>query len=125
MLDKRASDAPAPDRAHSIFPHVLDANIDALNDEVGRTGPDLKPLLDYEWRKNFVAGVIDLKTTGHRERGRGCRPDQGRAGIHARRTAWVGTDCGLINLPRMIAQPKFRALADGAAIVRAELLAKR
>ncbi len=31
------------------------------------------------------------------------------------------TDCGLINLPRMIAASKLRALADGAAIVREEL----
>lgn len=43
-------------RALGIFPQVLDANIDALNYEVGRTGPDdLKPLLDNEWSKQFVA----------------------------------------------------------------------
>ena len=33
----------------------------------------------------------------------------------------MATDCGLINLPRMIAQSKLRALADGAAIVREEV----
>ena len=33
----------------------------------------------------------------------------------------LSTDCGLINLPRMIAAGKLRALGDGAAIVRAEL----
>jgi hypothetical protein len=38
VLDKRASDAPAPERAHAIFPHVLNANITALNYEVGRPG---------------------------------------------------------------------------------------
>ena len=37
----------------------------------------------------------------------------------------LSTDCGLINLPRMIAQSKLRALADGAAIVRAELEAEK
>ena len=31
------------------------------------------------------------------------------------------TDCGLILLQRMTAQTKLRALAEGAAIVRAEL----
>jgi 5-methyltetrahydropteroyltriglutamate--homocysteine methyltransferase len=35
----------------------------------------------------------------------------------------LSTDCGLINLPRMIALGKLRALGDGAAIVRAELQA--
>jgi 5-methyltetrahydropteroyltriglutamate--homocysteine methyltransferase len=37
----------------------------------------------------------------------------------------LSTDCGLINLPRMIAQGKLRALADGAAIVRAEIEAEK
>jgi len=51
-------DAPAPERAQAIFPHVLNANITALNYEVGRTGPDdLKPLTDNNWTKPFVAGV--------------------------------------------------------------------
>lgn len=31
------------------------------------------------------------------------------------------TDCGLINLPRMISAGKLRALADGAALVRKEV----
>jgi 5-methyltetrahydropteroyltriglutamate--homocysteine methyltransferase len=35
----------------------------------------------------------------------------------------LSTDCGLINLPRMISAGKLRALADGAAIVRAEIQA--
>ena len=79
MLDKRAADAPAPERAHAIFPHVLNANIDALNYEVGRTGPDdLKPLTENNWTKPFVAGVIDVKSTVTRAR-RGRRPDQAGA----------------------------------------------
>ncbi len=43
---------------------MLGANIDALNYEVGRTGPDdLKPLADNDWSKDFVAGVVDVKST--------------------------------------------------------------
>ena len=33
----------------------------------------------------------------------------------------LSTDCGLINLPRMVGYGKLRALADGAAIVRKEM----
>ena len=33
----------------------------------------------------------------------------------------LSTDCGMINLPRMVCQQKLRALADGADIVRKEL----
>jgi 2-hydroxypropyl-CoM lyase len=124
VLDKRAANAPAPDRAHAIFPHVLDANIDALNYEVGRTGPDdLKPLLDNEWTKDFVAGVIDVKSTVTESADEVAdRIREVLEYVPAERLG-VGTDCGLINLPRMIAQPKLRALHDGAAIVRAELQA--
>ncbi len=35
----------------------------------------------------------------------------------------LSTDCGLINLPRMIAAGKLRALVDGANLVRQELQA--
>ena len=54
---------PAKPRSRGIT-HVLDAHIDALNYEVGRTGPDdLKPLAENNWSKPFVAGVIDVKST--------------------------------------------------------------
>ena len=64
VLDKRPETAPAPDRARAIFPHVKGAHMDALNYEVGRTGEDdLTPLRDNNWDKDFVAGVIDVKST--------------------------------------------------------------
>ena len=88
VLDKRASDAPAPERAYALFPHVLDAHIDALNYEVGRTGPDdLKPLAENNWTKPFVAGVIDVKSTVTESRGPGRRPDQAGAGVRPGRPA--------------------------------------
>ncbi|MGH8573793.1 MAG: cobalamin-independent methionine synthase II family protein, partial [Gammaproteobacteria bacterium] len=37
----------------------------------------------------------------------------------------LSTDCGLINLPRMLAASKLRALADGAALIREELAGKQ
>ena len=122
VLDKRAADAPAPERAHAIFPHVLNANIHALNYEVGRTGPDdLKPLADNNWTKPFVAGVIDVKSTvtesAHEVAD---RIRQVLEYVPADRLG-LSTDCGLINLPRMIAAMKLRALADGAAMVRDEI----
>jgi 5-methyltetrahydropteroyltriglutamate--homocysteine methyltransferase len=122
VLDKRASDAPAPERAHAIFPHVLDANITALNYEVGRTGPDdLKPLTDNNWTKPFVAGVIDVKSTVTESAAEVAdRIRQVLEYVPADRLG-LSTDCGLINLPRMIAAGKLRALADGAAQVRAEV----
>jgi len=122
VLDRRPVSAPAPERAHAIFPQVLDAHIDALNYEVGRIGPDdLKPLLDYNWSKNFVAGVIDVKTTITETADEVAdRIRQVLEFVPAERVG-LSTDCGLINLPRMVAASKLRALVDGAEIVRQEL----
>jgi 5-methyltetrahydropteroyltriglutamate--homocysteine methyltransferase len=122
VLDHRPAHAAAPDRGHGIFPHVLDANIDALNYEVGRTGPDdLKPLLDNNWTKPFVAGVIDVKSTVTETADEVAdRIRQVLEFVPAERLG-LSTDCGLINLPRMVAASKLRALADGAALVRDEL----
>jgi 2-hydroxypropyl-CoM lyase len=112
----------APARAAALFPKVNGTHITALNYEVGRTGPgDLKPLVEHGWDRPFVAGVIDVKTTITET------PDEVAdrirevlAYVPAERLA-LTTDCGLINLPRTIAIGKLRALAEGAAIVRAEL----
>jgi methionine synthase II (cobalamin-independent) len=122
VLDHRPAHAPAPERAHGVFPKVLDANIDALNYEVGRTGPDdLKPLLDNNWTKPFVAGVIDVKSTVTETAEEVAdRIRQVLEFVPAERLG-LSTDCGLINLPRMVAASKLRALADGAALVREEL----
>jgi methionine synthase II (cobalamin-independent) len=126
VLDSRSPDAlTAPHRAAAIFPQVNGADVHALNYEVGRTGPDdLKPLLDHNWDKPFVAGVIDVKSTitetAHEV------ADRIRTVLEfvPPERLGVGTDCGLINLPRMVAASKLHALAAGAAIVRAEIRAK-
>lgn len=122
VLDRRPASAPAPARAQAIFPKVLDANIDVLNYEVGRTGPDdLKPLVDHNWPKDFTAGVIDVKSTVTETAEEVAdRIRQVLEYVPAERLG-LSTDCGLINLPRMVAASKLRALADGAALVREEL----
>lgn len=125
VLDSRGTDAYAgPQRAAAVFPKVTDANITALNYEVGRMGPDdLKPLLDNNWDKPFVAGVVDVKTTITETAEEVA--DRIRAVLEfvpAERLG-VGTDCGLINLPRMVAASKLHALVAGAEIVRKEIQA--
>jgi 5-methyltetrahydropteroyltriglutamate--homocysteine methyltransferase len=122
ILDQRSPHAAAPERAQAIFPKVLDAHIDALNYEVGRTGPDdLKPLADNNWSKDFVAGVIDVKSTITETADEVAdRIRQVLEFVPAEKLG-LSTDCGLINLPRMVSAGKLRALVDGAGIVRDEL----
>jgi 5-methyltetrahydropteroyltriglutamate--homocysteine methyltransferase len=124
VLDHRPAHAPAPERAVPIFPKVLDANIHALNYEVGRTGSDdLKPLLEHGWNKPFVAGVIDVKSTVTETADEVADRIRQVLEFVPAENLGLSTDCGLINLPRMIAAGKLRALADGAALVREELKA--
>ena len=121
-LDRRPKHSTeTTQRAQAIFPKVLEADIDVLNYEVGRMGPDdLKPLLDNKWTKPFVAGVIDVKSliteTADEvaDRIRACLEY-----VPIERLG-VSTDCGLPNLPRLIAQHKLKALVEGANIIRAE-----
>ena len=126
VLDQRPSAAAAPDRALAIFPQVNNANINALNYEVARIGAgDLQPLKDNDWQKDFVAGIVDVKSTITETSDEVAdRIRQVLAFVPADQLG-LSTDCGLINLPRMIAAGKLRALADGAAIVRAELEAEK
>lgn len=125
VLDKRPADAPSPERAAALFPQVKDANMSALNYEVGRTGPDdLKPLVDNDWDKDFVAGVIDVKSTVTETADEVADRIRSVLEFVPAEKLGLSTDCGLINLPRMVGAGKLRALADGAAIVRAELAAK-
>jgi 5-methyltetrahydropteroyltriglutamate--homocysteine methyltransferase len=108
-------------RASAIFPQVNAAKVSALNYEVGRTGPDdLKPLIDNEWDRPFIAGVIDVKNTITETAEEVADRIRSVLEFVPIERLGVGTDCGLINLPRMVAQSKLRALADGAAIIRAE-----
>jgi len=82
-------------------------------------------LLEHKWSKDFAAGIIDVKSTITETSAEVVdRIHQVLEFVPAERLA-LTTDCGLINLPRMIAASKLRALADGAAIVREELEKKQ
>ena len=113
-------------RSRACFPRAQKSNLHMLNFEIGNTGPDeLKPLKKANWDRDFVAGVIDVRSTEIEpattvaERIRSCLEV-----VPAERLG-VTTDCGLINLPRAVAFGKLRSLVEGAKIVRAEILSAR
>jgi 5-methyltetrahydropteroyltriglutamate--homocysteine methyltransferase len=113
-------------RAAAIFPRAQQLNLTALNYEIAHQGvADLRALEKAQWRKPFVAGVIDVKSlevdqvTDVADRIRACLE------VVPADMLGLTTDCGLINMPRQIAQAKLRALVEGARLVRAELGAAR
>ena len=123
VLSLREKDAETP-RAKAAMPRAKQCNMHILNYEIGRMGAgDLVPLGKAGWDRDFVAGVIDVRNveietaTEVAERIRACLEY-----IPAERLG-ATTDCGLINLPRIVAEGKLRALVEGAKIVRAEILA--
>jgi|GEM_PF-341580 len=113
-------------RSKACFPRAHAMKMDILNFEIGNTGSgDLKPLAKANWDRDFVAGVIDVRSLEVEpasvvaDRIRDCLEV-----IPADRLG-VTTDCGLINLPRMIAFAKLRSLVEGTKMVREEIRAKQ
>ena len=111
-------------RAQAIFPRVHRVGITALNYEIAHRGAgDLMALQKGGWEKDFIAGVIDVKSVeietaeGVAERIRACLD------VVKPENLGLSTDCGLINLPRRVAQAKLRSLVEGANIVRREIRA--
>lgn len=124
VIADRKTDAPAPDRAYALFPLAKEVHMDALNYEVGRMGPeDLQPLVDAGWEKDFVAGVIDVKSTITETAEQVAESIRQILKFVPAERLGLTTDCGLVMLQRMTAQSKLRALADGTEIVRKELRA--
>lgn len=112
-------------RARAVMPRAQKLNFDVLNYEIAHKGVgDLSALAKVDWQKPFVAGVIDVKSVEVEQaedvadRIRACLDV-----VPAERLG-VSTDCGLINLPRIVAQAKLRALVEGTKIVRAEVAAR-
>jgi 2-hydroxypropyl-CoM lyase len=109
-------------RAQAIFPRVHRVHISALNYEIAHQGAgDLVALEKGGWDKDFIAGVIDVKSV--EIEAAEAVADRIRACLEVVKPEKLGlsTDCGLINLPRRVAQGKLRSLVEAANIVRAEL----
>ncbi len=122
VLGKRPKEADAPKRAWGIFPQAKDAHMDALNFELGRGDvEDLQPLIDNDWDRDFVAGVIDVKSTITETSEEVAERIRENLKVVPAERLGLTTDCGMINLPRMICQTKLQALAAGAEIVREEI----
>ncbi len=125
IISLRERDATTA-RASAIFPRVHRCNITALNYEIAHRGSgDLQALKKGAWEKDFIAGVIDVKSVEIEQADEVA--DRVRACLEVVPPERLGlsTDCGLINLPRRVAQAKLVSLVQGAEIVRAEIRARQ
>src|SRR6266568_3544188 len=107
-----------------LFPTILDAQVDQLVLEFARKGYD-----DLDLFKKYATssltlglGVIDVKNP------RTEQPEQIVGRVHQAlrvlppERLMINPDCGLRHLPADAARAKLRAMSQGAAIVRAEVL---
>ena len=105
-----------------VVPHYHDSKVDAfVLDFAAREMEDVDLLRDLPSDKKIHAGVIDIRTLEieHPEQVAE-RVRKVLKHIEAERVT-LTTDCGLKQLPRVVAAQKLRALAEGAAIVRKEV----
>jgi 5-methyltetrahydropteroyltriglutamate--homocysteine methyltransferase len=109
-----------------LFPTILDARVDQLVLEFARKGyDDLELFKRYPTRSLTLGlGVIDVKNPAPES------PELIVARLHqALRVLppdrlMVNPDCGLRHVPAVAARAKLRAMSEGAALVRAEVLGK-
>src|SRR6266849_2827534 len=107
-----------------LFPTILDANVDQLVLEFARKGyQDLELFKKYPTQSLTLGlGVIDVKNpTPETTELIVSRVHQALKVLPPDRLM-INPDCGLRHLPADMARAKLRAMSEGAALVRAEVL---
>lgn len=105
-----------------LFPGVLDVQVDQLVLEFARTGyDDMELLRRYDWDRALGLGVIDVKSDRVEDPRLIATRIRRALDIVPAHRLMINPDCGLRHLPNDVARAKLRAMADGAAEVRAEL----
>jgi 5-methyltetrahydropteroyltriglutamate--homocysteine methyltransferase len=110
----------------NVLPHYFDVDVDAfVLDFACRDMVDVAVLRDLPQDKRVHAGVVDVRNLEVEQ------PEQVAERIRAvlavvdAERVTLTTDCGMKQLPRTVARAKLGSLADGAALVRAELTGTR
>jgi 5-methyltetrahydropteroyltriglutamate--homocysteine methyltransferase len=105
---------------YSFLPELAGSPVDQISIESAQSGLDLGVLTDLT-DKTIILGVIDLSDPAVETPQ--TVADRGRRAFERIPPEQVvlSTDCGLKYLPRAAAEGKMRALAEGAALLRAEL----
>jgi 5-methyltetrahydropteroyltriglutamate--homocysteine methyltransferase len=110
-----------------LFPRIMDANIDQVVLEFARKGYDDLELIKKYVAKNGMSlglGVINVKSTEVETPEEIATRIRRALKVMPPERLMVNPDCGLRNLPSEIALAKLRALGEGTAIVRKEVLGK-
>jgi 5-methyltetrahydropteroyltriglutamate--homocysteine methyltransferase len=107
-----------------LFPTILDANVDQLVLEFARKGyHDLELFKKYPTQSLTLGlGVIDVKNPAPEPTELIVSRVHQALQVLPPDRLMINPDCGLRHLPPEIARQKLRAMSEGAALVRAEVL---
>ena len=105
----------------AILPALADSAIDQISLEFAGARVPVEVIALLDGKKDVLVGAIDVTTHS-------AEPPEAVAGVIRAALDHVPAErifpcsnCGLVPLPRAVAQAKMKSLADGAALVRAEL----
>jgi 5-methyltetrahydropteroyltriglutamate--homocysteine methyltransferase len=107
-----------------LFPTILDANVDQLVLEFARKGyHDLELFKKYPTQSLTLGlGVIDVKNPALEPTELIVSRVRQALEVLPPERLMINPDCGLRHLPADMARAKLRAMSEGAALVRAEVL---
>jgi 5-methyltetrahydropteroyltriglutamate--homocysteine methyltransferase len=106
----------------AVLPHFYDLPIDQfVLDFANREMADVDALKSLPSDKEVAIGVIDVRTTMVETPQQVAERIRQVIRVVPPERVYLTTDCGLRNLPRLVARMKLQALAQGAQLVRQEL----
>jgi 5-methyltetrahydropteroyltriglutamate--homocysteine methyltransferase len=114
-----------PKGYETVLPYFADVPVNQfVLDFANREMTGIEALKALPKDKEVQVGVIDVRTslieTPEQVAGRIRKVLQ----VVPPERVYLSTDCGMKPLPRLVAKLKLKALADGAAIVRKEIVGK-
>jgi 5-methyltetrahydropteroyltriglutamate--homocysteine methyltransferase len=111
-----------PKGYEAVLPHLYGAPIDQfVLDFANREMLDIDALRTLPADKEVAIGVIDVRTTMVETPAQVADRIRRVLEVVPPERLYLTTDCGLRNLPRIVASMKLRALSEAARLVRAEL----
>jgi 5-methyltetrahydropteroyltriglutamate--homocysteine methyltransferase len=106
----------------TVLPYFYDVPIDQfVLDFANREMVDVDLLKDLPENKEVQIGVVDIRTMQIETPEQIAERIRKVIAVISPERVTLSTDCGMKPLPRLVAKMKLKALADGAAIVRAEI----
>ncbi|MCZ6591438.1 MAG: methionine synthase [Alphaproteobacteria bacterium] len=120
-LDWKATLGAVWDQYEKTLPALADSDIDQVSLEFAGSRVPIEVIGLLDGKKDVLVGAIDVTTLEAET------PEQVAAVIRSAlehtspERIFPCTNCGMVPLPRSVSQGKLKALADGTALVRAEL----